>query len=154
MSLTLNENIKCGEHFKFIVSDGCLKTYELIASNDKRLLSMKDNITPYVQTNSFMLNDVAYESYIMAFYCDFDNTATLYQQFESIKKCLHKINGHITVANHNDDTITFVSKRKNTYIQHILPVNAQYGTYDYIHYLNKSQNAPLSVFPANIELYG
>ena len=58
ITLTFDNPIKYGEHLRFVYSNDKNSTcLELVASNDVRLKSMDDYISPYVSTNEPIVHD-------------------------------------------------------------------------------------------------
>ena len=145
MILHFHKPIECGEHIKFIALDypivnksftnianayeeNQLTTehivYELIASNDERLLETDYNINPYVGKQKCRYSENTY-FYRISFYSQDteynDITASLDIQINRIIKCIEKFNTDIIrVQSYNDNSISIISSYDSMYVQHIL----------------------------------
>lgn len=159
MILHFHKPIECGEHIKFIALDypivnksftniantyeeNQLTTehivYELIASNDERLLETDYNINPYVGKQKCRYSENTY-FYRISFYSQDteynDITASLDVQINRIIKCIEKFNTDIIrVQSYNDNSISIISSYDNMYVQHILPPKFDDFSYDYTAY--------------------
>ena len=133
LSLDFTKPIKYGEHFKFIIpkyngENKCI-VFEIIASNDKRLKSTTNNISPYVQTNipdrlSEIENEEPTEIYRVAFYSqdlnDETKSAELNDQILRIGNAIKKFDNVLKVGSDGDESISIISSVKDVYFQHIL----------------------------------
>lgn len=158
MVLHFHKPIECGEHIKFIALDypiinksftnintyeeNQLTTehivYELIASNDERLLETDYNINPYVGKQKCRYSENTY-FYRISFYSQDteynDITASLDVQINRIIKCIEKFNTDIIrVQSYNDNSISIISSYDSMYVQHILPPKFDDFSYDYTAY--------------------
>lgn len=159
MVLHFHKPIECGEHIKFIALDypivnksftniantyetNQLTTehivYELIASNDERLLETDYNINPYVGKQKCRYSENTY-FYRISFYSQDteynDITASLDVQINRIIKCIGKFNTDIIrVQSYNDNSISIISSYDSMYVQHILPPKFDDFSYDYTAY--------------------
>lgn len=159
MILHFHKPIECGEHIKFIALDypivnksftniantyekNQLTTehivYELIASNDERLLETDYNINPYVGKQKCRYSENTY-FYRISFYSQDteynDITASLDIQINRIIKCIEKFNTDIIrVQSYNDNSISIISSYDSMYVQHILPPKFDDFSYDYTAY--------------------
>lgn len=159
MILHFHKPIECGEHIKFIALDypivnksftniantyeeNQLTTehivYELIASNDERLLETDYNINPYVGKQKCRYSENTY-FYRISFYSQDteynDITASLDVQINRIIKCIEKFNTDIIrVQSYNDNSISIISSYDSMYVQHILPPKFDDFSYDYTAY--------------------
>lgn len=159
MILHFHKPIECGEHIKFIALDypivnksftniantyegNQLTTehivYELIASNDERLLETDYNINPYVGKQKCRYSENTY-FYRISFYSQDteynDITASLDIQINRIIKCIEKFNTNIIrVQSYNDNSISIISSYDSMYVQHILPPKFDDFSYDYTAY--------------------
>lgn len=158
MILHFHKPIECGEHIKFIALDypiinksftnintyeeNQLTTehivYELIASNDERLLETDYNINPYVGKQKCRYSENTY-FYRISFYSQDteynDITASLDVQINRIIKCIEKFNTDIIrVQSYNDNSISLISSYDSMYVQHILPPKFDDFSYDYTAY--------------------
>lgn len=159
MVLHFHKPIECGEHIKFIALDypivnksftnvantyeqNQLTTehivYELIASNDERLLDTDYNINPYVGKQKCRYSENTY-FYRISFYSQDleynDITASLDVQINRIIKCIEKFNTDIIrVQSYNDNSISIISSYDSMYVQHILPPKFDDFSYDYTAY--------------------
>lgn len=159
MILHFHKPIECGEHIKFIALDYPITNksftniantyeenqlttehivYELIASNDERLLETDYNINPYVGKQKCRYSENTY-FYRISFYSQDteynDITASLDVQINRIIKCIEKFNTDIIrVQSYNDNSISIISSYDNMYVQHILPPKFDDFSYDYTAY--------------------
>ena len=159
MILHFHKPIECGEHIKFIALDypivnksftniantyeeNQLTTehivYELIASNDERLLETDYNINPYVGKQKCRYSENTY-FYRISFYSQATEynhiTASLDIQINRIIKCIEKFNTDIIrVQSYNDNSISIISSYDSMYVQHILPPKFDDFSYDYTAY--------------------
>lgn len=158
MILHFHKPIECGEHIKFIALDypiinksftnintyeeNQLTTehivYELIASNDERLLETDYNINPYVGKQKCRYSENTY-FYRISFYSQDteynDITASIDVQINRIIKCIEKFNTDIIrVQSYNDNSISLISSYDSMYVQHILPPKFDDFSYDYTAY--------------------
>lgn len=139
VSMTFTEPIMYGEHFRVIMlgvyneDSGQTENmcFEVIASNDERLLSADNMINPYVSTNKIdnTLSDsnVVNSMFRMSFYTQSSTSekesAPLDEQLERMERAFEKMAGLFYVSSRNGDTICFVSKHPDTYVQHIYATN-------------------------------
>lgn len=159
MILHFHKPIECGEHIKFIALDYPIVNksftniantyeenqltaehivYELIASNDERLLETDYNINPYVGKQKCRYSENTY-FYRISFYSQDteynDITASLDIQINRIIKCIEKFNTDIIrVQSYNDNSISIISSYDSMYVQHILPPKFDDFSYDYTAY--------------------
>lgn len=159
MVLHFHKPIECGEHIKFIALDypivnksftniantyetNQLTTehivYEIIASNDERLLETDYNINTYVGKQKCRYSENTY-FYRISFYSQDteynDITASLDVQINRIIKCIEKFNTDIIrVQSYNDNSISIISSYDSMYVQHILPPKFDDFSYDYTAY--------------------
>lgn len=157
--LHFHKPIECGEHIKFVALDypiisksftGSANTYEnnqlttehivyeIIASNDDRLLDTDYNINPYVSKQKCRYSENTY-FYRISFYSQDlvynDITASLDVQINRIIKCIEKFNTDIIrVQSYNDNSISIISSYDSMYVQHILPPKFDDFSYDYTAY--------------------
>lgn len=150
ITLHFSKPMKYGEHIKLIAMNRVLNSqtsgntvqhivYELIASNDERLITTDDNISPYVNVNtceysentvfmrlSFYSQDIEYPSV----------PATIEQQIKRIIACIIKFNGVVKVSSHSNNSIAFVSNHDEMYLQHIAAPDFEDFKYDYLGWTN------------------
>ena len=141
ITLTFRQPVYYGEHLRFVCPNWqsaagdtpeniCL---EIVASNDERLLSEDDYISPYVLTNS---PDLHYKTddgmtgtsfYRISFYSqsttDASVPATVPEQMARIRAAIARFGMFVKVTSYDDDTLCVVSSADDTYFQHIMPVN-------------------------------
>ena len=172
--LHFNKPIKCGEHIKFIAQDYPIKSsvtdacntyetnnlttehivYEIIASNDDRLLETDYNINPYVAKQKCRYSENTY-FYRISFYSQDleynDITASLDVQINRIIKCIEKFNTDIIkVGSYNNKSISIISSYDNMYVQHILTPKFDDFHYDYFGF-NKQGGILSSLYTTNKE---
>ena len=172
--LHFNKPIECGEHIKFIAQDYPIKSsvtnagntyetnkfttehivYEIIASNDDRLLETDYNINPYVTKQKCRYSENTY-FYRISFYSQDleynDITATLDVQINRIIKCIEKFNTNIIkVGSYNDKSISIISSYDNMYVQHILTPKFDDFHYDYFGF-DKVNGLVSSLYTTNKE---
>lgn len=149
ITLEFTGNVSLGEHFKFVIINNSYNgtkrnlVFELIASNDKRLLNMDNQVSPYMQTNQYdgKINVPTFV-YTTTFYAmddegtDVADTATVIKRMVA---CIAKFKDMLYVSDYDDDTISVVSYAQHTYFQHILNdinVNDTPEKQDYIRCFN------------------
>ena len=172
--LHFNKPIECGEHIKFIAQDYPIKSsvtdagntyetnnlttehivYEIIASNDERLIETDYNINPYVEKQKCRYSENTY-FYRISFYSQDleynDITASLDVQINRIIKCIEKFNTDIIkVGSYNDKSISIISSYNNMYVQHILTPKFDDFHYDYFGF-NKQEGILSSLYTTNKE---
>lgn len=158
--MKFTHQIQYGEHFKFVFMKNDVSTvFEIIASNDHRLRYTKDNINPYISTNTpdDVTKDINIytQIYRLSFYTqdlsDPDKTASLGEQLKRIRACIRKFDGsNMYVGDVNDDTISFFATYNeddviynDIYFQHILIDNAEE---DYVRYYNYNNTVDTYVY--------
>lgn len=170
ISMKFTKSIQFGEHFKFIFMHNYTNTetlvFDIIASNDIRLRYTKDNINPYISTNTpdDVTKDISIFSSIFrtSFYTqdlsDPNKTASLDIQLQRIQACIRKFAGsNIFVGSINNDAISFCVTYNeddiaynDVYFQHILADNAEQ---DYIRYYNFNRVYNTDILEYNNDLY-
>lgn len=135
LSMDFTKQIKYGEHFKFIIpkyklnqNESKCVVFELIASNDHRLKTTQNNISPYVQTNIpdrlTEVDEEPTEIYRIAFYTqDLKNEnelAPLEEQILRIGSAIKKFDSVLKVGSDGKESISIISSVKDVYMQHIM----------------------------------
>ena len=164
ITLHFKKAIKYGEHFKFIAlnktkdfksytnsAENNSETnrvnelpydhivYEIIASNDERLRTTDNHISPYVNTLACIYSENTY-FYRLSFYTqdvDYPEVqATLSEQIKRIVACIEKFNSFIKVQSFNNISFSVISEHDEMYFQHIDAVDLTDFHYDYINWTN------------------
>ena len=170
ISMKFTKPIQYGEHFKFIFMHNYTNTetlvFDIIASNDIRLRYTKDNINPYISTNTpdDVTKDISVFTQIFrtSFYTqdlsDPNKVTSLDVQLQRIQACIRKFVGsNIFVGDLNNNSISFCITYgeddityNDVYFQHIL---AEDETTDYIKYYNFNNIYNTDVLKYNNDLY-
>ena len=190
ITLHFSKPIKYGEHFKFIALNKTKNNksysnssennyedlrlnnlpydhivYEIIASNDERLRTTDNNISPYVSTQSCIYSENTY-FYRMSFYTQEVNypeiTATLSEQIKRINACIEKFDSFIKVSSYNNMSLAVISEHDEMYFQHIDAVDLTEFKYDFVKWngindtiytTNKKYLSSLDFLPHNNIIY-
>lgn len=180
LSMDFTKQIRYGEHFKFIIpkyeiteSEAQHVVFEIIASNDIRLIDTDNNISPYVQTNTTRrptdiqnVNTKIYRNqdnntkiYRVAFYTqdlnDETTQAPLVEQIQRLSAAIGKFDSVLRVGSDGAESISIISTVKDVYFQHIIAdeyfddevVN------DTLRYYNYNNVQPCEYIEYNNDLY-
>jgi len=135
LSMDFTKQIRYGEHFKFIIpkyeiteNETQQVVFEVIASNDIRLVDTDNNISPYVQTNTTRRpidkKDDNTKIYRVAFYTqdliDETSQATLAEQIQRLGAAIGKFDNVLRVGSDGEESISVISTVKDVYFQHIM----------------------------------
>lgn len=166
ITLHFSESLKYGEHIKIIALNKPKHdnqdtfnnlpyehiVFEIIASNDERLIDVEDNINPYVNEQDCIYSENTY-FYRLSFYSQdivYNNIpAPLSVQIERIVKCIEKFNTFIHVPSYNNNSISIVSEYDEMYLQHIDAPNVDEFKYDYLYF----ENINSSIYTTNKTTY-
>lgn len=163
VALKFTHPISYGEHFRILVPDFELEdgtktraVFELVASNDKRLLDT-DFVHPYVAINKNHLPqaDTILKKYPymmrMAFYTqavdDPSQPATIYEQLKRISHAITKFGADFYVGSMSSDALSIITSYSDSVFQHIsddiLDLRDEdketYRKADYIRYFDPTQ---------------
>ena len=166
MTLYFSEQLKAGEHIKFIcqpesgessefmgydtdeLDDTSIPPviFEIIMSNDPHLKNTQFNISPRVITNNKLDNNSNAQNYYYRMTCYVDNEygelAALGEQIDRIIRCINKFNTpFLHIENYNDNCIGLTSTLYRVEVQHILsmiPNNDIDDIVDPLKYFNKT----------------
>ena len=164
ITLHFTEPIHYGEHLRFIAlniydedskenKNICL---ELIGTNDERLVSEDNLISPYILTGSTKgcihvdpedntgRKALATEFYRIGFYTqdvsDASQSATLAAQLERIRAAIARFDSFVRVKSYNDTTLGIVSTHQNVWFQHIAAPNVYDDPAIWKLYMQKNRN--------------
>lgn len=172
LSMDFTNQIRYGEHFKFIIpkyeiteNETQQVVFEVIASNDIRLVDTDNNISPYVQTNTTRRpidideQDDNTKIYRVAFYTqdlnDATSQATLAEQIQRLGAAIGKFDNVLRVGSDGKESISVISTVKDVYFQHIMADEyfKDEDINDTLRYYNYNNVQPCEYIEYNNDLY-
>lgn len=169
LSMDFTKQIRYGEHFKFVIPKYEISenktqqvVFEVIASNDIRLVNTDNNISPYVQTNTTRRPDNQDDNtkiYRVAFYTqdlnDETSQAPLVEQIQRLGAAIGKFDNVLRVGSDGKESISIISTVKDVYFQHIMADEyfEDEVINDTLRYYNYNNVQPCEYIEYNNDLY-